>query len=118
MPRPDSWPADTEVDRTSSRVFWLPVGWLQGIRTDPKSGHTPKCYFSPARKRFWLKKDVEQHIGRDLPKAEIKKKAKAPPKAYNPGLSRFVAGRDAIPSWPDDSDWLPKDRTSPPSHRS
>mmetsp|Transcript_54074 Transcript_54074/g.152008 ORF Transcript_54074/g.152008 Transcript_54074/m.152008 type:complete len:401 (+) Transcript_54074:151-1353(+) len=110
MPRPDNWPSDTEVDRTSSWVFWLPEGWLQGIRTNPKSGLTLKCYFSPEGKRFWHKKDIEKHLGRQLPKVEIKEKAEeAAPKAYSPGRMRFVTDPDAIPSWPDDSDWLPKD---------
>lgn len=82
----------------------------QGIRTNPKSGLTLKCYFSPEGKRFWHKKDIEKHLGRQLPKVEIKEKAEeAAPKAYSPGRMRFVTDPDAIPSWPDDSDWLPKD---------
>lgn len=104
-PKPANWPHDTEVD-VSKWVFWLPEGWIQGLRTSP-AGKTLKCYFTPEGRRFWHKKDIEKLLGRELPKLE------PPPKVEDEegnkiARVKYVTDSDAIPHWPEE-DWLPKD---------
>eukprot|EP00930_Biecheleria_cincta_P049042 TRINITY_DN34286_c0_g1_i1.p1 TRINITY_DN34286_c0_g1~~TRINITY_DN34286_c0_g1_i1.p1 ORF type:complete len:688 (+),score=101.35 TRINITY_DN34286_c0_g1_i1:36-2066(+) len=102
---PANWPSDTVVDK-GTWVFWLPEGWMQGVRTQPSSGKTLKCYFSPEGKRFWHKKDMEKYLG-----VKLETREPPPPKesdeTYKPRV-RYVTDPDAIPNWPDD-DWFPKD---------
>ena len=40
---PTKWPSDTKVD-PGNWVYWLPEGWMQGIRTQNASGKQAKCY--------------------------------------------------------------------------
>ena len=40
---PTKWPSDTKVD-PGKWVYWLPEGWMQGIRTHITSGKDLKCY--------------------------------------------------------------------------
>lgn len=42
---PTQWPHDTKVD-PGNWVYWLPEGWMQGIRTHISSGKDLKCYLS------------------------------------------------------------------------
>lgn len=99
--RPANWPKalnDTEVFK-GNWVFWLPEGWIQGIRTQIASGKTLMCYISPEGKRFWHKKDIEKFLGRELPKFE------PPPRKEDEDGNkiarvRYVTDPDAIPIWP------------------
>jgi len=118
-PRPDWFPADTEVDK-ASWVYWLPEGWIQGLRTQVASGKTLKCYMSPEEqraehpalgKRYWHRKDLERALlaaGLELgPQQE-----KILPKVADGEAPRvkYVTDPDTIPSWPtDEEEWLPKD---------
>eukprot|EP00927_Polykrikos_kofoidii_P002987 TRINITY_DN11188_c0_g1_i1.p1 TRINITY_DN11188_c0_g1~~TRINITY_DN11188_c0_g1_i1.p1 ORF type:complete len:415 (-),score=69.67 TRINITY_DN11188_c0_g1_i1:169-1413(-) len=99
--RPSNWPADTVVD-TGKWVFWLPEGWMQGVRTSA-AGKTLKCYFNPEGKRFWHRRDIEKALGYALPSVEP-----APVKDDGSARVKLVTDPDAIPHWPED-DWLPKD---------
>lgn len=108
--KPAKWPADTEVER-GSWVYWLPEGWIQGIRTQIASGKKLSCYMSPEGKRFWHKPSVEKYLGRKLESIEKRPVAKSgedgdgdcAPKV------RYVSDPDAIPVWPEDDDKLPRD---------
>lgn len=107
MQTPECWPKDTVIDNKSTWVFWLPEGWKQGIRTSI-AGKILKCWFNPANKRFWHKKDIESHLGYALPTVE-------PPAPKEDGEKakprvKYVTDADCIPGWPEDEgDWLPKD---------
>jgi hypothetical protein len=103
--RPDNWPADTQV-ATGTWVFWLPEGWAQGIRTQAASGKTLMCYMNPAGKRFWHKKDIEKHLGKELPKVEKPVKEEDEDGKAIPRV-RYVTDPDAIPPWPEEG--LPRD---------
>lgn len=102
---PDNWPCDTVIDSTSKWVFWLPEGWMQGIRTSA-AGKVLKCYFTPEGKRFWHKKDIEKYIGEMLPTVDPTERE------ASDGTTRirYVTDEESIPSWPDeDPEWLPRD---------
>jgi len=106
--RPDNWPDDTQV-YPGSWVFWLPEGWMQGIRTQAASGKTLMCYMSPTGKRFWHKKDIEKFLGKDLPKQERPEKKEDEDGKAIPRV-RYVSDPDAIPHWPEDGEiHVPKD---------
>lgn len=49
---PTQWPKDTKVD-PGKWVYWLPEGWMQGIRTQSLSGKDLKCYLSLILEVFW-----------------------------------------------------------------
>lgn len=102
LERPAHWPADTVPD-SGTRVFWLPEGWTQAIKTT-NSGKTLKCYVTPGDefKRFFHKKDVEAHIGHALESKPPKRETS------EPGVATVPSVHEAVPKWPD-HDWLPKD---------
>lgn len=105
-PTPANWPTDTKVDK-GTWVFWLPDGWMQGIRTHTVSGKVLKCYFSPEGKRFWHKKCIEKFLNVTLESREP-----PPPKEDSDeghkSRVRYVTDPDAIPNWPEE-EWWPKD---------
>jgi len=104
--RPDNWPDDTQV-YTGNWVFWLPEGWIQGIRTQVASGKILMCYMSPVGKRFWHKKKIEEFLGKELatfePPEKVKKEGEDGKTTYVPRV-RFVTDPDAIPKWPDEGE--------------
>lgn len=110
--KPANWPADTEVQR-GTWVFWLPEGWVQGIRTQEQSGLKLGCYMSPLGKRFWHKKDIEKHIGYALPTVDNGPKKKIyddvdEEERESSKRTKYVTDPDAIPTWPTDEEpWLP-----------
>ena len=86
----------------------LPEGWLQGIRTS-STGHTLMCYFNPDGHRFRHKRDIEKHLGYQLPTRSDNSTTQCNQEcSYFPTTKRFVTDLDAIPSWPDEEQgWLP-----------
>lgn len=105
---PDEWPKDTVIDNVGGWVFWLPEGWKQGIRTSA-AGKLLKCYFNPAHKRFWHKKDIEKFLGVTLESKEpVVKEVDADGESKT--RTKYVTDEGSIPPWPEDEeDWLPKD---------
>lgn len=102
---PANWPSDTVVDTDSKWVFWLPEGWMQGIRTS-NAGKLLKCYFTPEGKRYWHKKDVQSKVNYPLPTTDPSEKEES----EGPRI-RYVTDEDSIPAWPEENgvEWLPQD---------
>lgn len=66
------WP-DGCMEGTYKRPFWLPAGWLHGVKvgTSGYTGQGLQVFISPDRtKKFYHRPDVEKYVGKKLTEAD------------------------------------------------